>query len=238
LPLLVLIRRGLPDSADVFESYAVPIRSAIIILLPSIAVVQLGAFSELWNSGYGVVLSMKLALLTFLFCLAALNRFSITPRIRSGDVSALRLLRLSISGEIALVILVFCVTLLWRFTPPPREMSAVTVLPTGIQFHAHGTRGMANLLVSPARPGPVTVSINVMDVQSRPLDVKGVEIVLLDPNNRIEPIRQKARRVTSATWRIDEMPIPMAGTWLVRINLLITDFDKVTVRTTLNIANP
>jgi copper transport protein len=77
-----------------------------------------------------------------------------------------------------------------------------------------------------------------MDVQSRPLDVKGVEIVLLDPNNRIEPIRQKAQRVTSATWRIDEMPIPMAGTWLVRVNLLITDFDKVTVRTTLNIANP
>jgi len=241
LPLLVLIWRGLPDSADVLESYAVPIRSAILILVPSgiiIAVVQLGAFGELWNSGYGVVLSMKLALLAVLFCLAALNRFSITPRIRSGDVFALRLLRISIGGEIALVILIFCVTSLWRFTPPPREMSAVTVLSTGIQFHAHGTRGMANLLVSPARPGPVTVSINVMDVQSRPLDVKGVDIVLLDPENRVEPIRQKARRVTSATWRIDEMPIPMAGTWLVRINLLITDFDKVTVRTTLNIMNP
>jgi copper transport protein len=241
VPLLVLIRRGLPDGADVLVSYAGPIRFAIMILVPSgiiIAVVQLGAFSELWNSGYGVVLSMKLALLTVLFCLAALNRFSITPRIRSGDASALRLLRLSIVGEIALAILIFCVTSLWRFTPPPREMSAVTVLSTGIQFHAHGTRGMANLLVSPARPGPVTVSINVMDVQSRPLDVKGVEIVLLDPNNRVEPIRQNARRVTSATWRIDEMPIPMAGTWLVRINLLITDFDKVTVRTTLTIANP
>ena len=241
VPLLVLIRRGLPDGADVLVSYAGPIRFAIMILVPSgiiIAVVQLGAFSEVWNSGYGVVLSMKLASLTVLFCLAALNRFSITPRIRSGDASALRLLRLSIVGEIALAILIFCVTSLWRFTPPPREMSAVTVLSTGIQFHAHGTRGMANLLVSPARPGPVTVSINVMDVQSRPLDVKGVEIVLLDPNNRVEPIRQNARRVTSATWRIDEMPIPMAGTWLVRINLLITDFDKVTVRTTLTIANP
>jgi copper transport protein len=240
VPLFVLIRCGQPDMADVLVSYAGPIRSAIMILVPSgiiIAVVQLGAFSELWTSGYGVVLSMKLALLTVLLCLAALNRFSITPRIRGGDVSALRLLRFSIGGEIALVTLIFCVTSLWRFTPPPREMSAVTVLPTGIQFHAHGTRGMANLLVSPARPGPVTVSINVMDVQSRPLDVKGVEIVLLDPNNRIEPIRQKARRVTSATWRIDEMLIPMAGTWLVRINLLITDFDKVTVRTTLNIAN-
>jgi copper transport protein len=241
VPLLVLIRRGLPDGADVLVSYDAPIRSAIMILVPSgiiIAVVQLGAFSELWNSGYGVVLSMKLSLLTVLFCLAALNRFSIAPRIRSGDVSALRLLRLSIGGEIALAILIFCVTSLWRFTPPPREMSAVTVLSTGIQFHAHGTRGMANLLVSPARPGPVTISINVMDVQSRPLDVKGVEIVLLDPNNRVEPIRQNARRVTSATWRIDEMPIPMAGTWLVRINLLITDFDKVTLRTALTIANP
>jgi copper transport protein len=241
VPLFVLIRRGLPDIADVLVSYAGPIWSAIMILVPSgiiIAIVQLGAFNELWSSGYGVVLSMKLALLSVLFCLAALNRFSITPRIRSGDVSALRFLRCSIGGEIALVILIFCVTSLWRFTPPPREMSAVTVLYTGIQFHAHGTRGMANVLVSPARPGPVTVSINVMDVQSRPLDVKGVEIVLLDPNNRIEPIRQKARRVTSATWRIDEIPIPTAGTWLVRINLLITDFDKVTVRTTLNIAKP
>jgi copper transport protein len=238
VPLFVLLRRGLPD---VLGSYTMPIRSAIMILVPSgiiIAVVQLGAFSELWSSAYGVVLSIKLGLLTVLFGLAALNRFSLTPRIRSGDVSALRLLKVSIGGEVSLVIFIVCVTSLWRFTPPPREMSAVTVLSTGIQFHAHGTRGMANLLVSPARPGPVTVSINVMDVQSRPLEVKGVDIVLLDPENRVEPIRQKARRLTSATWRIDEMPIPMAGSWLVRINLLISDFDKITVRTMLNITNP
>lgn len=241
VPLFVVMRRSLPEGVQVLELYSGPILSAIVCLVPSgviIAAVQLGAFNELWNSGYGIVLSMKLVLLVALFCLAALNRFSITPRIRGGDVAALRLLWLSIGGEIALVALIFCVASLWQFTPPPRAMAGVTVLSTGIQFHAHGTRGMANLLVSPARPGPVTVSINVMDVQSRPLDVKGVDIVLLDPENRIEPIRQKAHRVTSATWRIKDVPIPMAGTWLVRINLLITDFDKVTIRTTLNIANP
>jgi copper transport protein len=241
VPLFLLMRSSLPDGVQVLESYSGPIRSAIVVLVPSgviIAAVQLGAFNELWNSGYGIVLSVKVVLLVALFYLAALNRFSITPRVRGGDVAALRLLKLSIGGEIALVTLIFCVASLWQFTPPPRAMAAVTVLSTGIQFHAHGTRGMANLLISPARPGPVTVSINVMDVQSRPLDVKGVDIVLLDPENRIEPIRQKARRLTSATWRIEEMPIPMAGIWLVRINLLITDFDKVTVRTTLNIANP
>jgi copper transport protein len=241
VPLCLLMRRSLPDGVQVLESYSGPIRSAIFVLVPSgviIAAVQLGAFNEMWNSGYGIVLSVKLVLLVALFCLAALNRFSITPRVRGGDVAALRLLRLSIGGEIALVTLIFCVASLWQFTPPPRAMAAVTVLSTGIQFHAHGTRGMANLLVSPARPGPVMVSISVMDVQSRPLDVKGVEIVLLDPQNRIEPIRQKAHRLTSGTWRIEEMPIPMAGSWLVRINLLISDFDKITVRTTLNIANP
>jgi len=240
VPLFLLTRSGLPHGAEVLKSYSGPVRSAIIILIPSgltIAAVQLGALSELWNSAYGVVLSMKLALLAVLFCLAAFNRFWITPRIRRGDVSALRLLNLSVGGEIALVTLVFCVASLWQFTPPPRAMAAVTVLSTGIQFHAHGTRGMANLLVSPARPGPVTVSISVMDVESRPLEVKGVDVVLLDPENRIEPIRQKARRLTSATWRIDEMLIPTAGIWLVRINLLITDFDKVTVRTTLNISD-
>ena len=241
VPLLMLIRRGVPDSLEVLATYSSPIRSALIVLVPSgviIAIVQLGAFSELWDSGYGVVLSIKLGLLSVLFCLAAVNRFALTPRIKAGDAVALGWLKVSIGGEIALVLLIFCVTSLWRFTPPPREMSAVTILSTGIQFHAHGTRGMANLIVSPARPGPVAVTINVMDVESRPLEVKGVEIVLLDPQNQIEPIRQKAERVTSATWRINEMAIPMAGTWLVRINLLITDFDKVTVRTTLTIINP
>ena len=100
-----------------------------------------------------------------------------------------------------------------------------------------GAQGMANLLISPARPGPVTVSINVMDVQSRPLEVKGVDIVVQDPGDKIEPIRQSAHRVTQATWRIDQIAIP-AGTWLIRVNLLITDFDKVTLHTTLTIADP
>jgi copper transport protein len=239
VPLLMLARAGsMPAAGVALTSFAMPVLAAVIVLTVSgllLGGLQLGALAELWNSGYGVVLCLKLAALLPLLALAALNRLVLTPRVRSGDSNALRPLRISIAAEIAIVVVIFGLVSLWRFTPPPREMAAVRVLSTGLQFHAHGTRGMANLIVSPARAGPVKVSINVMDVQARPLEVAGVDLVLTDPERRIESIRRKARRVTSANWQIDDLTIPVPGTWLVRIDLLVSDFEKIPIRTTLKV---
>jgi copper transport protein len=239
LPLLILARSGKTSTvAAALASYASPVLVAVVVLAISgvlLGTLQLGAVAELWGSGYGVILSLKLAALLPLLALAAFNRLYLTPRVRNGDAGALRPLRFSIAAEIAIVVLIFGLVSLWRFTPPPREMLAVRVLSTGIQFHAHGTRGMANLLVSPARAGPVTVTITVMDVQARPFEVAGVDLVLTDPAGRIEPIRRKARRITSANWRVDDSIIPVPGTWLVRIDLLVSDFQKIPIRTTLKV---
>ena len=46
----------------------------------------------------------------------------------------------------------------------------------------------------------------------------------------IEAIRREARRVDdSVTWRIDDLRIPVAGPWRVRVEILINDFEKVTL---------
>jgi copper transport protein len=238
LPLLMLARVGSVPAAGALRAYASPVLAAVVVLTATGLILsgfQLGALSEFWNSGYGVILSLKLAALLPLTAIAAFNRLSLSPRVRAGDVSALGTLQISVGAEIAIAVLIFGLVSLWRFTPPPREMSAVRVLSSGIQFHAHGTRGMANLTMSPGRAGPVKFSINVMDVQSRPLAVAGVDLVLTDPANRIEPLRRKARRITSASWQIDDLTIPVPGTWLVRIDLLISDFEKIPIRTTLKV---
>jgi len=77
----------------------------------------------------------------------------------------------------------------------------------------------------------------ILDVQSRPFEVAGVDLVLTDPGSRIEPIRRKARRVTAASWRIEDLTIPLSGAWLVRIDLFVSDFEKISVRTTVKIGD-
>ncbi len=237
IPLFVMVGRG-HSPVDTLRRFSLPIAISLSILVVTgtiLGIVELGKIDELWNSAYGIVLSLKLLALLFLFALAAVNRFYLTPRLSIEGNNSVRYLKYSIAGEIVIVAVVLGIVSLWRFTPPPNEMSAVTQLSTGIQFHAHGTRGMANLIVSPARPGPVGVTINVLDAESRPLAVKGVQISLVDVHNTLEPIRRKAHRVTSSTWKVDDLVIPTAGSWVVRVEMLISDFDQITIRTNVDI---
>jgi copper transport protein len=177
-------------------------------------------------------------LLPLLF-LASINRLLLTPRVRRGDAAALRWLRLSLGGEIALVLAIFAVVALWQFTPPPRQMAAASAQsPAGLRLQAHGPRGMAHLVVTPARPGPVQVAISVMDVQSRPWEVQAVELVLVDPQGRIEPIRRDAHRLTATTWQVDQLAIPAPGRWELQLDLLVSDFDKVSLHTSVELAAP
>lgn len=241
LPLLILAHRAAADLPDVLTFYAAPIVVAVSTLAlagTAIAAVQLGAVNQLWGSAYGLVLSIKLALLVALAGLAALNRFALTPRVRRGEPRALRLLGWSLSGEIALAVLIFGVVSLWQFTPPPRMAAAAMATPSDLHLHAHGGSAMANLVVTPARAGPVAIAISLMDVQWQPLDVLAVEIELRDPQGRIEPIRSDARRIDGSTWQIDRIAIPIAGSWQLQLNLLVSDFDKTSLRTTLDLPAP
>jgi copper transport protein len=170
-----------------------------------------------------------------LFGLAAINRFVLTARVKAGQSGALHWMRGSIAVEVLIGVIILGIVALWRFTPPPRSMFAIHVLATGVQFHAHGTQGMANITVSPAHTGPVKVAINVMDIEAHPLDVKGVDLALFDPSNSLEPIRRTARRLTAATWQIDDLSIPVPGLWTFRVDLLVTDFDKVSIKAVLNV---
>jgi copper transport protein len=96
---------------------------------------------------------------------------------------------------------------------------------------------MADLRITPARPGLVMIAIDLADAQSRPLAVQAVEIVLSDPQGRTEPIRREARR-QGAGWQIDAVGIPTAGPWLLRLDLLVSDFDRISLSTHLDLATP
>jgi copper transport protein len=238
VPLFLLMRGRAAIAAPILASFSRPIVVAVVALSLTgilLAIVQLGRVEELWGSAYGLVLSAKFLALVPLFGLAAVNRFVLTARVKAGRAGALRWMSRSIAAEMLIGVVIFGIVALWRFTPPPRSMFAIHVLATGVQFHAHGTQGMANLTISPAHTGPIKVTINVLDIEARPLDVKGVDLALFDPANSLEPIRRTAHRLTAATWQIDDLAIPVAGLWTFRVDLLVTDFEKVSIKAVLNV---
>ena len=136
-----------------------------------------------------------------------------------------------IAVETVLVLAILGTAALWRFTPPPRALLEAAAAPA--ELHIHTDKAMAQLSITPGRAGPVTVSIALATGDFQPLEAKEVSLALANPAAGIEPIRRAARREADGTWLIDGLDIPVAGRWHARVDLLITDFDLVTLEDSL-----
>ncbi len=85
--------------------------------------ILLGAPSQLWLSAYGRWIMLKIGLVAALLSFAALNKWRLTPRLRSHDLRALRGLCRSIRAEIILagVILLVTASFTTLLGPPTME---------------------------------------------------------------------------------------------------------------------
>ena len=71
------------------------------------------------------------------------------------------------------------------------------------------------------------MSIQVLDGELRPLAAKEVTLVFSNPAAGIEPVRRIAANEDDSLWRIDDLRNPLAGRWRLRVEILISDFDRV-----------
>jgi copper transport protein len=110
----------------------------------------------------------------------------------------------------------------WRFTAPPRALIAAE--PASIHFH--GGKAMAQIEIEPVRARGAAVNIEILDHAFQPLAVKEVAILLSNAAAGIEPVRSHAVSVGTPNWRIDDLRIPLAGRWTLRVEVLISDFEK------------
>ncbi|PSJ60834.1 CopD family protein [Pseudaminobacter soli (ex Li et al. 2025)] len=226
LPLGLSLRAGDAGSVTALRRFSACIPFAVVVLLvagTALAVIQVQAPQALLDTAYGSVLLVKLALLVLLFGLAAINRWRLTRPSEAGDAQAVRDLVRSIAAETAIVLMVFAIAAYWRFTPPPRALAIAAAQPAST--HIHTEKAMADLTVAPGRAGPVTVSAAIMTGDFGPLDAKEVSFVFSNPAAGIEPIKRKAMKPGDGTWRADDLVLPLPGTWNVRVDILVSDFD-------------
>jgi copper transport protein len=226
IPLVVAIRAG--ESAALARfSRLIPLALAILLATGALLMlVQLDHIDALWTTRYGLVLSAKLALVAALLALAAANRYVLTPRLQAGATA--RPLATSIRIELALALVILALVTSWRFTPPPRALAASQQ----IAVHVHGERAMAQIEIEPRRGRGATMSVLLLDAELRPLVAKELTVVFTNAAVGIEPLRRNAVSegdAADATWRIDDLRIPVAGRWRLRVEILISDFEKIVI---------
>ena len=223
LPLIATVKAG-EGAVMARFSRVIPYPLAALVISGGIlAVVQLDRVDALWTTSYGLVLSCKLAAVAALLALAAVNRYAFTPRYQNKDAAAAGALTRTMTVELCIVAVILALVALWRFTPPPRALAATEP----VEVHLHGPRAMAQLSLTPVRARDPRVNIEVLDGDLNTLKVKEVTVTLANPAAGIEPVRRAATRLQDGHWRVEGLRIPVAGQWIVRVDLLIDDFEKI-----------
>ena len=199
-----------------------------------LAAVQIDHVSALWTTAYGEVFSLKCLALAGLFGLAAFNRFVLTPAFARGASAAGTRLARTIGFETVLVVAILAVVGLWRFTPPPRALATPAEAP--LFAHIHTEQVMASVTIAPGHAGPVRTTIVLQNPQDdQLLAAQEVTFILSNPAAGIEPIERRAVRADDGTWHVDGLTIPVAGRWQIEVAVLISDFDKALLDTSVEI---
>jgi copper transport protein len=233
-PLLLLLRQprgALLPILNRFSTVAVPVVGLLALSGLTLAVVQLESITALIETRYGVILSIKLALVCGLLALAALNRFRLTPAL-ARDGAATQPLARSILLECVLAVAILAVVAGWRFTPPPR-----TLIPDApLAVHIHTDKAMFQVLISPGRVGTDSFVLQLMTTDGSPLKPKEATLTVSSPEHGIEAIERPASLGPDGFWHVANVPLPAAGRWHMRIDALVTDFQMVTLEDEFDVA--
>lgn len=121
---------------------------------------------------------------------------------------------------------ILCVVAGWRFTLPPRAL----VRDAPLAVHIHTDKAMFQVLISPGKVGSDSFALQLMKGDGSPLQVEGATLAVSLPSRGIEEIERPGTLGPDGgfgTWTMCFYPCP--GTWHMRINALVTDFEKITL---------
>ena len=112
--------------------------------------------------------------------------------------------------------------------PLPNSANAGPAPDNTFFTHFCGERLMANITVSPARPGDLEVLVELENAEEQPLAAQALSITLSDEKHRSESVTAKAERISDDKWRV-KMSAPVSGTWLLALDVRIAPSDQVEI---------
>ena len=159
-----------------------------------------------------------------MLALAAVNKWRLVPALPTGRVAAARLRR-SISLEAVLALAVIVATTALTSVPPPTGGHSPLDTVGGKTVSAKAGSFDLLLTVAPARPGTNTLDLTVTS-GGKPKEVMEVTLHLGRPDLGMEEITRLMKRVGPGRYRLGGPELAVAGPWHLRIDLLVSDFEK------------
>lgn len=172
--------------------------------------------SDLVDTAYGRLLSIKLALLAAMLVLAAVNRFRLTPALPAAKACR-RLIR-NIWTETALGLgVIALVAILGTLPPGGHAHVSNSLIPDEAAFvHIHGLTAMADVTVVPGRRGRPTLTIRLAREDFSAFPARDVRVALYPPGGA-PTSSTYAAAPEDQLWRVPEVDLPVPGVWSVRV---------------------
>jgi copper transport protein len=230
-----LVREPAPAARRIvrrFSRLAVFAVAMLIIAGSVMAVVQVRTPAALIDTPYGRRLGVKLLLVAGMLTLAALNMLKLTPALEAGDPRAAPRLGGTLRAELVLGAAILLATAMLGEVVPPRALAEGAALAA----QAPGTSGrvtrmamsggqMATFEVEPARPGENRIAVTLTNADESVMTPQAVSVWISSRALGIEAQRYQAVRLRAGRYLITA-PLPIAGTWTIEIDALITDFKE------------
>ncbi len=215
------------DAVPRFSGLAVVAVSWLIASGTVSGYLQVRALRGLWETTYGQLLLVKLALVLPLLLLGLYNNRRAVPRLREQLASAgerTRFLRTA-GAELALMVAIVSVTAVLVSEPPARAEVAprgpyATTAPLGdLEL---------NLVVDPAAAGRNQIHLYLTDQSGQPTDVDAASVSATLASRQVGPLRLKAHRAGPGHFVVSRAQLALAGDWQLRIETRRGEFDAAT----------
>lgn len=202
------------------------------------ALIQISAFSELWDTPYGRAVLVKIGLILGLTCLGAVNRRRSVPRLRalaaagSAPGATGLLLRRTLRVEVAAIAVVLTVTgALAGYAP------AKTVASGPVQVTSTVGPAQLSLDVDPAQVGSNDIHIYLLDPKSgaQYAKVKELTVTATLPAKGIGPLDLQVQDTGPGHWTIPAAVLGAPGTWTLDLVARVSDFDQYERKVTVHI---
>jgi copper transport protein len=197
---------------------------------------EVRSWSGLWETTYGRLLLVKVALVLPLLLLGAFNNRVSVPRFRAGNASGLERRRFlaSTAIELSLAVVIVGVTAALVAEPPAKAQLAAQAGPISRDAFVHPYE--VTVVVDPAQTGPNKIHVYVLNhLTGQPATVAEIRVSTWLPAAGIGPLRLKAVPAGAGHVVVPRATFPLVGAWILRLDIRRGAFDQVSTQVTVPI---
>ena len=210
-----------------FSNVAVGAVAALVVSGSVNGYEEVGAWRELWETTYGLLLMAKVALVLPVLAFGAYNNRFAVPRLKRqiASVAEQRRFLRTAGAELALVVVIVGITAV-LVTEPPARASAEQLGPYATTARVGALD--ADLVTDPAAVGANRIDIHLSDHSGRPADVDELRISASLPGEEVGPLRFAAHPLAPGRYAVHGAQLPLAGDWRFRIEARRGEFEALT----------